>query len=364
MSGDMEWLESLNNAIEFGRGVILMKQKIIIILAVSLFCVSCGAENTAGLQSGDVRGTNRAIETDVLDSAVRGLTEEQGKKEHGYEVEIKKYGFTLPRLETFQEELENLIYWTSAAAPTKEENNIYNYLKGKKALGKDLKVKLSYVRSETGYFDELDEEGRPSYLIYVCFPELQEKEQYLWLCSYNARGICDAYEFDAGETISKKELQEGEGEYKDWGETTIYIGEERAENDKPDKDASELRNQIGRDCLREIKELYNDNGEYEIYLYDFLPGDEWIKGRILNCDPKGGFIPVNWISVHVCYKGKKMEKYNGISWYSKPSGVGSDTITSKDAHDIIKPYREEMLPEHCFMAYRVRGKQITSLKQE
>lgn len=59
-----------------------------------------------------------------------------------------------------------------------------------------------------------------------------------------------------------------------------------------------------------------------------------------------------------------MEKYIGISWHSKPSGVGSDTITAKDAYDLLKPYRDEMLPEHCFLAYHVKGKQITSLKQE
>lgn len=338
-----------------------------LIMILILFCVSCGADNTAGSKSGDTNGsaggTGSAIIASVSDSAAREKTKEQ-KKEPGYEVEIKKYGFTLPKLDTFREELEDLIYWTHATAPTKEEGNIYEYLKENKALGKNLKVKLSYLKSETSYFDELDEEGRPSYMIYICFPELQEKRQYLWLCSYNARGICDVYEFDAGETISEKELKEGEDEYVEWGETTICIDEEMAENYILETDTSGLRKQIEKDCLKEIKKYCDNDGEYEIYLYDFLPGEEWIRGRVLNCDPKGGFIPVNWLSVHVCYKGKKMDKYNGIYWHSKSSGTGSDAIISEKALEILKPYQEEMLPEHCFMAYHVKGKKITSLKQE
>ena len=341
---------------------------LIMIMMLSLLCVSCGAENTAGSQpwdaSSNTRGTGSAIAAGVSESATGEKAED--KKEPGYEVEIKKYGFTLPKLDAFREELENLIYWTYATAPTKGDI-FYNYLKENKVLGKNLKVKLSYVKSETSYFDELDEEGRPSYIIYSSFPELQEKE--LYLCRYNARGICDVYNFDAGEAISEEELQadedeEEEYEKTDWGETTIYIDEKKAESYRPEKDTTGMRKQIEKDCMEKIKEYCGDNTDCEIYLYDFLPGDEWIEGEVLNFDTKGGFIPVGQLSVHVCYKGKKMEDYNGIYWHVKPSGTGSDSITREMALEDLEIEREKILPGHCFMAYHVKGDQITSLKQE
>ena len=59
-----------------------------------------------------------------------------------------------------------------------------------------------------------------------------------------------------------------------------------------------------------------------------------------------------------------MKSYSEIDWYQKSSGTGSDSITKKTAKEMLKQYKEEMLPEHCFMAYHVNGDQITSLKQE
>lgn len=337
------------------------KSFLLVFLITALLFVSCGVENTAGSQGESSSGSAVA----VSGSAVSDKAKDEEKREIRYVDENKKYGIALPEPEFFREELEKIIYWVHATEPTKEPDNMYTYLKKNGGLNRDLKVKLCYAESETSYFDEPDEEGRPCYVIFVCFPELREEEEYIPLGSYNARGACKPYEFefDSGETHSKKQLQK-EWKDVDWGETTIYIDEEKAESYLPEEDASEIRKQIEKDCMKEIKDYCGDNADQEIYLYDFLPGDEWIEGKVLNFGTKGGFIPVGHLSVHVCYKGKKMEKYNGISWHVKPSGTGSDSITQEIAREMLEPYKEEMLPEHCFMAYHVKGDQITSLKQE
>lgn len=341
------------------------KTKIIllIMMSISLLCVGCIGENTAGLQSKSVSVSEKNTDAGISDSVAPEKTDAPGEEESVYELEIK-YGFTLPKVESFRAELEKLIYWTYATVPTKESENIYSYLKENKVLGKSLEVKLSYVKSAINEFGETDKKGRPHYRIYISFPELQEKEEYIWLCSYNAKGICDVYEFDPEESYSEKELQEEEcGEYIDWGKTTICIDEEKAEQFVPEEDTSGIRKKIETDCLKEIKD-YCGTGECEIYLYDFLPGEEWIHGQLLICDPEGGRIPVDNLSVQVCYEGDKMEDYSEILWYQRAGGSGNSGITSEDAREMLEQHKEEMLPEHCFMAYHVKGKEMISLKQK
>ena len=335
-----------------------------IILSISLLCVGCTGENTAGLQSEN--GSAQNTDAGIAESANSEKTGAQGEEESAYEVEIEEYGFTLPKLDDFRIELENLIYWTYATAPTKEYPNIYSYLKEKQVLGKSLKVKLSYVKSAINRFGETDDEGRPHYQIYISFPDMQEKEEYMWLCSYNAKGIGDVYEFDAEESYSKQELQEeGEelGGCVDWGETTICIDEEKAEKFVPEEDTSEIRKKIENDCLKEIRD-YGEVGECEIYLYDFLPGEEWLHGQILFCNPGKGGYPYAYFTVQILYDGEKMEDYSEIIWHQSSHGPQPDEMTAEDARKISEEYKKEMLPEHCFLAYHIKGDEITSLKQE
>lgn len=314
-----------------------------IFMVISLLCASCGAENTTGLHTGNATDSSIVSGTAVSDTAV---------SDSDHKVENKNYDFTLPKLDVFREELEDVIYWTHATAPTKEEDesNIYSYLKKNKALGKNLKVKLLHSKS----LDNDHNNKYPCYGIYINFPELMEKEQYVGLGNYSAGGMCDVDYFTAGVEIhSKKERQKN---YVDWGETTIYIDEEKAERYVPKEDTSGVREQIKQDCLNEIKK-YCDGNEYEIYLHDFLPGDQWIVGEVLYHNPVG-FDVVSYLQIQVYYNGKKMERYSRINWFDD-----ADYAHPEDLED-LEFAEETIIPEHCFMAYHVKGDQITSLKQE
>lgn len=333
-------------------------KRITAFLFLVLLCTGCGMQNPAGDQAKNVTGTAAAVS-----GAAATPT---GKKV----AENKKYGISLPEAEEFAGELEELVYWSYATRQEEGESNLYSWLEEHKALGRELKVKLYYQEGdkEDGYFDSSDE-IRPFYHILACFPEIQEVDNYVGMC-YNARGLVNPDDFDDYDEMDNIEDVLSGGEdgkpYTEWGETTIYVDEMRAKEYVPAKDTSKIRQQIERDCLKEFKKYGEYNEEYEIYLREFLSGDEWMEGVVIQCDPKEGDVPIGWVQTHICYAGKKMEKYKKIVWHVRSSTMfnGPEGYSLKAAKEAVKEQREAMLPENCFLAYRIKGDKMTSLKKE
>ncbi len=329
-----------------------------------LLCTGCGMQNSAGDQAKNVTGTAAA----VSGAAATLKISPKGKKV----VENKKYGISLPEAEEFAEELEELVYWSYATRQEEGESNLYSWLEERKALGRELKVKLYYQEGDKddNYFDSSDE-IRPFYYILAWFPEIQEVDNYVGMW-YNARGLVNPDDFNVYDDPDIDDIEDvlsgGEDEepYTEWGESTIYVDEMRAKEYVPAKDTSKIRQQIERDCLKEFKKYGEYNEEYEIYLREFLPGDQWMEGVVIQCDPKDGDVPIGWVQTHICYAGRKMEKYKKIVWHVRPSTMfnGPEGYSLKAAKEAAKEQREAMLPENCFLAYRIKGDKMTSLKKE
>lgn len=313
-----------------------------------VLCTSCGNNGQYASQSQSTVGASG--------SAVTEKANVQSPGEIRYVAENKKYGLALPELEYFKEELEELLYRACVSPIQKEKTDLYDFLKKNGMLGKEQKVTLFYEEGKEYIFDEPDEIDRPYYAIYIGFPEIQKKQSYIALCSYNARGACELAD-------KVKSFSKGRKKWKEWGETTIYLDEEKVGQRIAEEQTEDYRKQIQEDCLKKIKDYCGKGEEYDIYLYDFLPGDQWIKGTVIDCTPDGD-IPDSNIDIHVCYKGKKMEKYNGISWYPKTHGTMVGKVSEEDALTTITSWRNMVATENCFLAYRVKGDQIISLKQE
>lgn len=316
-----------------------------------LMCTGCGDGNAAASSA-----TNSAVSAASTGGTEK--TEEHNKNEIRYAVENKEYGLAFPEAEYFKEELEELLYYACVSAYHKETTLFYDYLKKNGILGKEQKVILFYDEGKESYFDEADEIDRPYYDIYLWFPGIGKKQSYIRLCSYNARGACDIVDGESMDTFSK----ERKG-WKKWGETTILLDERKAGQKVTVKQTEDFKEQIREDCQKEIKDYCGKEAEYDIYLYDFLPGDEWISGTVVNYNSNGSW-PDADITIHVCYKGKKMEKYNGISWSQRSHGTMLGEVSEEDALAAIMSWRNTVAVENCFLAYRVKGDQIISLKQE
>lgn len=342
-----------------------IKKMMVLCLLTGLFA-GCALQNQAGDQIESATGSAAG----VSGSAVR---EKRETKKVRYEAENKKYGIALPERDLFMEQLEDLIYRTYITRPTVDESDIYSYLKQHQALNQDIKVTLSYGEEEGGYFDEVDEEGRRYYRVLVHF-KVKGKGVYLPIC-YNARGlffyerdplICEDEKEDefGGDEEEYKEIEKESKAYTKWGEAVLCIDESIAAKYVLPSETDPQREQIRKDCLKQIEEYRREGKEYhrdcDIYIYDFQPGDDWLEGRILYTNLQEGDVPVSWLQIHVCYKGKKMETYNGVHWYPRSSGGSGYSL--KVAKDELKALQEEMLPEHCFMAYRIKGGTLRSLK--
>ncbi len=316
----------------------------IMIVSTILLCTGCG--NSSGT-------TTSATGTAVMKKA------ETNKNEIRYVAEKKEYGLALPEAESFKEELEELLYHACVSAHNDETTCFYDYLKKNGILGKEQKVILYYDEGKGVYFDQADEIDRPYYEIYLDFPEIQgQKQSYIRLCDYNARGACEVMEEESMEIFSKERKS-----WKKWGETTILLDESKAGQRITEEQEEDVRKQIREDCLEEIREYCGKGEEYDIYLYDFLPGDEWISGIVLDAKPDRNW-PESTLSIHVCYKGKKMEKYNGITWSQKTHGTSLGKVPEEDALATIRSVRNNIIAENCFLACRVKGDQIISLQQE
>lgn len=340
-------------------------KKMMVLCLLTGLLAGCALQNQAGDQIESATGSAAG----VSGSAVRGKRE---TKKVRYEAENKKYGIALPEKDTFMEELEDLIYRTYATRPTDDATDIYSFLKEHQALDQDVKVTLFYEEEKENYFDEVDEEGRYYYHILVHF-QVQGKGVYLPV-DYNARGfsvygydrplVCEGEkdDYDEDEDVYK-EIEKDIKKYIKWGEAVLHIDESMAEQYVLPEETDPQREQIRKDCLKQIKEYQKDDMDCEIYIYEFQPGDTWLEGRILYTNLQEGDVPVSWLQIHVCYKGKKMETYNGVHWYPRSSGGGGGSGYSlKVAKDELKALQEEMLPEHCFMAYRIKGGTLRSLK--
>lgn len=325
-----------------------MKQfgKILALCLTMGLLAGCGPQNSAGSLSENATG-----------SAASGSAAEGEAREVQYEAENKEYGIALPERAVFMEQFEDLIYRTHATKPTDEAESIYDFLEEKHALNRDLNAVLSYKEAEEGsYFDEPDEEGRRYYVVRIHF-QIQRKGVFIFVF-YTARGLCfeEAYDSDsilyAGDEWNAEDYEEAEeegGTYTRWGEEVLHIDESVAEQYVPSGETDPQREQIRTDCLKQIeKYLKEDKQDQEFYIYDFFPGDEWLEGMILYTDP----MDVVWLHIHVCYKGKKMETYNGVHWYPRTSIMGWEQELQESVH-----------PENCFMAYRFKDGELISLKK-
>lgn len=318
----------------------------------------CGVQNLAGDQIDSASGQTAS----VSGSAVR--KEEKETKEVRYEAENKEYGIALPERDYFMEDLEDLIYRSHATRPTESESDLYSYLEEHQALNQDLKVTLYYGEEEENFFDEVDEKGRHYYRVLVHF-QVQKSDFYLSV-DYNARGLSFSWDEYLLDEV-REEIEEESKSYTNWGEAVLHIDESAAEQYVLSKEMDPQKEQIRKDCLKQIEEYRKDgkenNMDCDIYIYDFQPGDEWIEGRILYTNLQDGDVPVSWLEIHVCYKGKKMEKYNGIMWYPGSSTMfNGGEYSLKAAKDTLKELQDEMLPENCFMAYRIKDGKLSSLK--
>lgn len=353
------------NGHEAGKDFDMKKVKgwIVLCLLTGLLA-GCGVQNTAGNQTGSA--TEGAAS--VSGSAVRKKPEEIH-----YVAENKEYGIALPELDVFAEELENYIYWTHATNPVKDTEDLYSNLLEEYGPKQDLNMTLFYEEIEDSYFDEVDEEGRRCYHIIVrCQP--QGREAYFELL-YNAKGlgVYDRSSHSSELLVKRDDFSDEDGEddfksiqkdcksYTKWGETVLHIDTSAAEQYVESEEMSRQKEEIRQDCLKEIQTDRKE--DQEIYIYDFLPGDDWIHGRILYTDLEDGDVPVSWLNIHVCYKGKKMETYNGLIWYPRSSTMfNGGEYSLKAARDTLEELQEEMLPEKCFMAYRIKDGELISLK--
>lgn len=327
------------------------------VLVVSL-CVGCGLQNTAGDEADSVSG--RAAS--VTGTAVQSSQTEGEKKAIRYVAKDEKYGLALPEADAFGEELENMIYWSYAKRIYEKDDGLYGYLREKKALGRELKIKLSYAKDkELEMFNELCE-YRPIYLVRLTIPELGGDT--FWL-EYHSSGLASRigdYSEDDELEDDESEDEEDEDESYDWhemGETTICIEEGKAETYEPQENITEEKEKILKDLRKEIAACRGRNEDCAIYLQDFLPGDDSLSGVMLHYDAE---VPISWLTIVIYYT--KQGEYYCLDWHPRTSTMFNGSEYSKEAaKEAIKEQEEAILVDHCLMAYRIKGKEMISLKE-
>lgn len=335
-----------------------MKQILAIAILASL-CVGCGVQNTAGDKVDSVSGGAAS----VTGTAVQSSQTEGEKKTIRYVAKDEKYGLALPEADAFGEELENMIYWSYAKRMYEEDDGLYGYLKEKKALGKELKIKLSYAKDkELEMFNELCE-YRPRYLVLLTIPELEGDTPVYWL-EYHSSGLASCIE-DYSED-DELEDEEDEDERLDWhelGETTICIEEEKAEAYEPQEDITEEKEKILKDLKKEIENYKRKDQDCAIYLQDFLPGEDSLSGTILYYDiGEEPTSTIAWLTTLIYYT--EQNEYYGLELHPRASTMFNGSAYSKEAaEEAVKEQEEAILVDHCLMAYRIKGNEMISLKE-
>lgn len=331
-------------------------QQIIAVAILASLCAGCGVKNTAGDNIDTVSGGA----ANTTGAAAWSTPKESGKKKVRYVAEAPEYGLALPEADVFGEELEDMIYWSHAKRIEQGDDRIYGYLKEKKVLGKELKIKLSYAKDrELEMFNDLCE-YRPLYLVRLTIPELGGDT--IFYLEYYASGLASC--LDSYNEEEDDEEEEEDDEVYNWhelGVTTICIEEEKAETYTPQETMTEKKEQIIKDLQKKIATYKRKDQNCAIYLQDFLPGDSYLTGVILNYDiGKEPTSSVDDLTVVVYYTNQN--EYYDMEWHPRGTMFNSERYSQEGAEKMLKEREESILVDRCLMAYRIKGEEMTSLK--
>lgn len=269
--------------------------------------------------------------------------------------ENEKYGIHLPELEVFRQELEYLIYWKHWSDIDSEEFDcIYAELKRCKALDKDVKLQL-YYREEN--YRETDYLESNYYSVVLVAPE------YHWRTSlcYNSRGLTsDIGDFDTVPKRGFEKSKAGRG-YNKYGEIVIQIQKERAASFLPVEQEDKEKNQIIKQIKKEVKGYCGKGANCNIYIQDFLPGSDRLFGYVIYHDTDSEYyMPYSWIHSEMLYSGRKMEKFELLLWWTRPTTAFNGGGYSRKAAKLMAQGQEEdVRADKCLLAYHIEGDKIS-----
>lgn len=325
-----------------------MKKRLLIMTLICSILLGTSACNGNTKEEGRTtggHGAGNAVESDAPEETA------------AYVAANEKYGIALPEIEVFREELEYLIYWKHwSDIDSQEMECIYSYLEDCKALGKDVKLHLYYKEIDCKITDYLESNY---YSIALIAPELK-------LCTYvkyNSRGLIsdigDRCEVPKGGFENSKK---GKG-YQDYGETVIHIDKEKADSFQPVKVEDAEKQKIIQQIKKEIKEYCGKKADCSIYIQDFLPGSGMLSGYVVYHKGSGQYLPYGWIQSQMLYSGKKMEKFDTLFWWERPTtAFNGGGYSRKAAKRLAQAQDADARADKCLLAYHIKGNKMTSLK--
>lgn len=357
------------------------------LLFILPICLFTGCGSRQDLQQDEAK-------KEVVYDAAQDAGDEAEPEEITYAAQNEKYGLALPNAEAFGDILQDFIYWdyaTTIEKNTDEAYSIINILEDADAAlnivnvpdpdnpETNLKIHLYY---REGNVEEMDEAESNIYNVIVTFPEEKELSYFSFL--YNARGLSSDYDYgysdwfeddlldDDIDDISSQKLEENPYFKKDYtylGEASLTINKAEAEKyEVTDKFPTGEKEEILSAIRKAIKKEYKKENNQMIYIRDFLPGDMSLSGRQVNLDITSKHdMPLFWIRSSICYSGPKLEKFEGINWYTHYStgysGAGGPyDPTLKKVKKWAQEENEDVDASKCILAYRIENGELIDLK--
>lgn len=344
-----------------------MKQKaaLFAICGVLLLAVT-GCQQKIEQHEGSLPDTSTSEEVQVVES---------------YVAQNEKYGLSLPEADTFGQELKDFIYWEYATMIQKGVHGLMSVLTNleeEDCLGKELKLHLYYYECDVL---EMDEGNCNYYDVVLTFPEEQQMSYYSF--SYNAKGFSSEYDYGYDgwfsevieNDISSQKLEKKkwfQKQYTFFGEISLNLSRKEAEGyGVTDRFEVGKKEQILSAVKKEIKKEYKKSKNTVVYVRDFLPGDFYISGEVVDLHMvRKNSLPLFWIQSLICYSDEKMEMFEAVDWHTRYStrysGAGQPDYdpTVKQLKKWAKEEKEAVNIEKCILAYEIKNGKMIDLKAE
>lgn len=324
--------------------------------------------------------TNKETETEKMEV-------EEAEAAISYAAQNEIDGLSLPEAETFGRELKDFIYWEYATMIEKDVHGLMSaltILEEDNCLEKELKLHLYYYEEDADYefiTSDNDEWNYHYYDVVVAFPEEQQASFFSF--SYNTKGFSTEYDYGDDECFSKSVkhyMSSQKLEQKKWfqkqytffGETTLNLSRKEAENfEVTDRFEAGKKEQILSTVKNVIKKEYKKSKNTVVYVRDFLPGDYFLTGEVIDLHMVDkSSMPLYWIRSLIYYSDKKMDIFEHVSWYTHYStgysGASQPNYnpTVKQLKKWAKEEKEAVNIEKCILAYQIKDGEMIDLKAE
>ena len=177
---------------------------------------------------------------------------------------------------------------------------------------------------------------------------------------------------DIEDYLSAQELEQTkwfQKQYTFFGEVSLDLSRKEAESyEVTDQFEDGKKEQIISAVKKQIKMNYSDSENVVIYIRDFLPGDFYISGKVVDLHITDKWsMPLYWIRSEMLYSDKKMEKFDDVRWYTHYSTAYSGAShnynpTVKQVKKWAKEEKEAVNVEKCILAYEIKNGEMIDLK--